>query len=1533
MRLPEELLKCEPISTSDGQYIYFDSSNIDAVDEDSTFEALREQLRGGLGMTTEQTVIDALNNYCREVDSMNIDTRIESNFEEYYQQVASCAIELCDERETLGEYIDNFCALIGINYWDDVVDRSGLFDSGPDIYSAWHGDIPNSYNGVLHDGTIAEGGDQTWNLAMHPWFLPVYLGANSTYIKHATRLQASIYAIMLQFSILKNTFSEELKLAMQQADDGGIPPEEAFSDLVGNSVQGRVAEGRIRNNAAMNVRHEGKVINVFYALFYGVLKTSAETSTGHEGDDVGRAETLRYSVQDGRSFKSLYTDFKCPYYVGKNVSGASVEYAVPEDLQASIDDYDSDIRYYTKFRNAEVWDFDMDDSILYSTTHEPRKRLSVFDPDGGYFTGDALTGADYTGGLRYFDFFTNGCQPDWDTDNYNTEAHKFYYRECGRQMTLLSGDPDPVPNLINTPIDASHDSPDQIRWETDAVRQDMEDQFYEALGQARDEDADFNQRLYVHTGGPNPTTSRVGSSSVYGTTKETLLFDNIANDLEILSRGRESDSVLMVRLDAIQQFASAIESRTDSIYNLLVCILKAKEEYFENISDLTDELEDALDELGSDLGWEHSTTDAEGRGWAESWVNALGQGIADGITFNIEDLEGRYDEYYVRNPAKLFYKEQCYLLTYIKSISYQKYFNYDALKEETTVQTASGELVSRRLNPAARAAFAALEIDISEDTRSRTYKRLPYNNSLLSAREFQWDGNATILLDGDPYAFLNKLAISKNLGPLYNIKSDVLSNLQPYVRLFKVIYDENGVEHDVEITFEPAHTDYEKNLYSSKKLRNTGVGLKNFTFTYDGSNPFGAKKSIKANMKIFATTFDELMETRVSPSRTSGGTNYRYKYVDLAIKTFNTGETRFKNLITQNVELAKLNFRLKAQVGYSVPRNFSRTMSETDLNELRNALYDSVVTLNLTPTVHDFDFDETGRVIFSINYLAYVEDLFSEAKFNVFSEPTFAKNRILRQLSLEYYAKECEYEAQQEIKNSYAQIAAQEVADSLSHLMSTLIDRDKIYYLPVSSEEVRNFISHGPWATYNHMEMPTQPLTSTDYLNSLEAGIEETLEAYTQQVTLESRASGDTPSRNLVSTSLAVMDPNDTTLAFFYVSDLIDCIIELIETELRQMPDELRTHVPTPGNIIDPTDIEEKAKSYEKYLATFRKMRWILGPVEFAGPDLDPRYNHNNLFVNLGDIPISVKYFMEWITSTMLDKDDSYYALSNFMNDFFSDLVSKFLNSDRCFDYSVQQRTRFYQSTLLGAADTTSEANFSGGYLDPITSMALSQGNIRPNVETGPVSRLLPLTKTSGPAERSAVNTISSEQEINYMVYFVGRTMPTEEMRGNKIRDEQKGIFHYQIGLDRGLVKDIKLTKTQTPGLQEVRFEQEGYDGLEQLRVVYDAKIDCYSNINTFPGTYIYIEPRGYSPMSEIDLTKYGIGGYYMIVRSTHQFGPGIANSEIDAKWVNKKYDEEDRVAEVFIRETSGTEDTGNSKCSRHVERAEAAVGADDGNR
>jgi len=168
------------------------------------------------------------------------------------------------------------------------------------------------------------------------------------------------------------------------------------------------------------------------------------------------------------------------------------------------------------------------------------------------------------------------------------------------------------------------------------------------------------------------------------------------------------------------------------------------------------------------------------------------------------------------------------------------------------------------------------------------------------------------------------------------------------------------------------------------------------------------------------------------------------------------------------------------------------------------------------------------------------------------------------------------------------------------------------------------------------------------------------------------------------------------------------------------------------------------------------------------------------------------------------------------------------------------------------------------------------------------------------------------ERGYNYQVFYAGRVQPQSEMSGDETLDSNAGVFHFVLGKPNGIVKNIQLSKTDAPGLKEVRFEQEGYDGLLQLREVYDANITCYGSPNIVPGTYIYVNPRGFSPESKhykdivgtsdkrvIDnasLTRYGIGGYYMVTRAETTFGPGTCETELTAKWV----------AELSTRKSAG---------------------------
>jgi len=327
-----------------------------------------------------------------------------------------------------------------------------------------------------------------------------------------------------------------------------------------------------------------------------------------------------------------------------------------------------------------------------------------------------------------------------------------------------------------------------------------------------------------------------------------------------------------------------------------------------------------------------------------------------------------------------------------------------------------------------------------------------------------------------------------------------------------------------------------------------------------------------------------------------------------------------------------------------------------------------------------------------------------------------------------------------------------------------------------------------------------------------------------------------------------------------------------------------------------------------KFYKHFKKFRTVLGPIEIVSPT-NPG---NKWIVSIGDLPISVRFFTDWLTDQLLTKEESIYPLPMFLNDFFNILVRNFMNDDTCFKTPIKQRIRVTQASLTDYKNDTAD-----NAPDTLTKHLL---HLRRDHGAGGDAKDWPLIVSGAPEnvgmfpQQDADMTFNYpilnisgrdgdldgeaplEAETNYLMYSAGRTAPSEQMEGDVVEDWEHGIMHYIMGENVGIVKKIDLKKTSSPGLKEVRFEQDGYDGLRQLREVYDAEITTFADVGAFPGKYIFVDPRGFAPQTagvgeqgKMDLTEFGIGGYFMIIRSTHSFAQGVSETQLTAKWVAER--------------------------------------------
>lgn len=739
---------------------------------------------------------------------------------------------------------------------------------------------------------------------------------------------------------------------------------------------------------------------------------------------------------------------------------------------------------------------------------------------------------------------------------------------------------------------------------------------------------------------------------------------------------------------------------------------------------------------------------------------------------------------------------------------------------------------------------------------SNSSKGLPYVNPESS--------NYPLKAQGESFGFINKLVVDPSQKELFELKNEVVSQLVPYIRLYKVEKDKKGKDQQIEIKFD-TNISNDLNISSNtlRRQRGYGVGMNSFTFSYDGTDPFSAKKAISAKLSIFASTFDDLLRERDG-----------FKYADLALKTGGISKKRTLNDIEkENAE--KLNFRLKAVVGWNVPRETFVGFSE----EIRNAMYNSYITVYLTPTIHSFDFDETGAVNFDIEYLAYIEDAMAQRSFNIFSNVAVEQTAMEAAMN-ELNKMDCDESSPefQKLKKVNEEFVSTVNLKAYSSLVSKLAARDKIYFLNMTYDDVARILQNPDDDDIVFPKPYTNSMVSQTTANAMKKAA--------------SLASGSLEQVGQNILSVAAVSQDNESIPYFYLEDLVAVAMDNIEQTLKKGQDTaskseyLKFIKDRNAMNINIYRALQKTKSipveYKNNLQQFQQMRILLGPIEIFSPSR----KYASFKTTLANIPISLNYFFEFMSDKVLSKEIINYPITKFIKDLVNDLIKNFLNSDGCTRVSNKQKINI-NSTTISAYNRSKNPRAKWQSTD-----LPSHDDITYFLSNPQIPRENPILQLNG--KRDTPQNMPIEQMINYYVFSAGRKYPNDQYVGNKTQDENVGIFHYILGRDRGIIKNISLERTTATGLKEVRFEQEGYNGLEQLREVYNVKVDSFLNVQTFPGTYIYVDPRGFSPNTTEDLTRFGIGGYCMITKTSHTIRPGEATTTIDAAWVASKEGDSD---------------------------------------
>lgn len=820
-------------------------------------------------------------------------------------------------------------------------------------------------------------------------------------------------------------------------------------------------------------------------------------------------------------------------------------------------------------------------------------------------------------------------------------------------------------------------------------------------------------------------------------------------------------------------------------------------------------------------------------------------------------------------------------------------------------------------------------IDYKQKTISK-FKKIPYHPDAIQPNDFP--SNASLMVHDDPFHFINRLLVYTDTEEYFKMRSEEIANLQPQIRFFKSMYDpEDKVEKNVEIHFDttftnaaevgsagsPENTDLESLLHDKRK-RNAGVGIKKFDISFIGTDPFAAKKDLRAKLVIYAASFDELFKIRGSKK------SIPYRYIDLALKTqtvqsANKGpsagipnslakknDANMTRAGSSTDDINRLDFTIKAKIGVKKPY---KTVAYN--NNLMQALSRNSVTVQMTPVTHEFNFNEDGTVEFVIHYVPFMHDHFNTSMFDVFASTDSAISDLNGKILNYIFDEQCDAAGKEEHRTKSIEKRKEEIPRHLRHLINRLYRKQQVHYLTLPPTVVKLFNEKGPAADISEVfgkkreDNKDKKKKTKDEIKQ-EARVKEAADE-AKKIVLKNSFGGP-------------VSVSENNIPFVYLHDVVDIALENVEksldmnnldkaiSKLEEDYKKARSSGIKLGDKDVISSVTQKYRdSYREASLRYKKFRVILGPIEVV----DPANPQNVRIVSLGDIPISLRYLQEFLTAQVLSKSRTRFPISAFLNKLIGVMLKSFLNNDTCFGGAVKHKFRVGKTEALCFNDDREHDDISRSIITARAN-ALKAAGYKPkktvktkDFEQIPcVDRIMaehmqqPILQTAGYGSNDLLDNSSSNQQYLYLIFFAARTNAIHKYVGDKEDDVKRGCHHYKIGRDEGIIKTIKLNRDKRPMMKEARFEAEGYDGLQQFKEVYNVSVDCYANFNVFPGTKIYVDPEGWAPNmtaealaslgGSIDnLTDLGIGGYYDITKVEHSFGPGEFNTSFTAYWTN----------------------------------------------
>ena len=717
----------------------------------------------------------------------------------------------------------------------------------------------------------------------------------------------------------------------------------------------------------------------------------------------------------------------------------------------------------------------------------------------------------------------------------------------------------------------------------------------------------------------------------------------------------------------------------------------------------------------------------------------------------------------------------------------------------------------------------------------------------------------------DQNGLINKLITPKaeKIRPFLNMTNELYAALVPKIRLFKIYYDPSEGKKNPYLTREipfKSHTSTKRVEMLSKPNtfdKGDGYGIKSFNFSFDGETPATSTKFIKAKLELYFQTFSDFSRER---EVTIEGDTYKFRYVDLFVNTkFCPRQGANEGANTNSpLHYDPSHYRIRADVGWEFPgSNVNSIMNRPGVVDGEEQLKKALETINksfyLNLIDHDISIADDGSVTISAEYIAYIEGATGTKIMNALLS---REARKLEQEQLKKYEQaladnSCDEKQLSEFRAAIGgarNIGRQKMYQSLTE---KLILNDCMYSCFIDKFDRKSFSRESFF--YKTPKLKSIPKAEAQ---SKEEVVKKVKSEIPDGKTQEEKWS------YIVSNHLADPDPSlGTKINFFYFADLVYFLMDSLYEE-----DHSTTFFPEVENI--------------KVILTSFSLS-LLG-------------ENNKLLTNIGQIPVDLDTFIDWYKGEILDKKIEAISIIDFIKRFFLYLI-KDIFQEVCVNTGQHKRLSFKTMSLMAYGRKKGKVE------DPL--YALLKKELENKDNNNPIMNAashysegkLPLSTSSFDQNKA-----ESSDFFNYMVIFVHYRPDNFVGLGVKSDDESRGVYHFFIGADKGLVKKINFSKSDIQYIRESRMMNQGSNNLLQLSSTYRCSMTMIGNTLLYPGMEIFVNPFGFGGPEfgqpndgpgTVDIPNLsnimGIGGYQQVIKVNSTISPGKFETTIDALFIH----------------------------------------------